>query len=105
MGFLLCGLGFIFINLEKPVLGGSLGGLASLIGMITLVQYVLEVNTGLDELFMGHYVKVKTSHPGRMAPNTALCFLLSGIALSLNHKINNKINTITTAITFDTLGQ
>jgi len=104
LGFLLCGLGFIFINLEKPVLGGSLGGLASLIGMITLVQYVLEVNTGLDELFMGHYVKVKTSHPGRMAPNTALCFLLSGIALSLNHKINNKINTITTAITFETLG-
>ncbi len=56
LGFLLCGLGFIFINLEKPVLGGSLGGLASLIGMITLVQYVLEVNTGLDELFMGRYV-------------------------------------------------
>ena len=81
-----------------------LGSLVSIVGAITLAQYIWEINTGLDELFIGHYIQVKTSHPGRMAPNTTLCFLLSGIALALIHKIHKKIKTITTAITLETLG-
>ncbi|HIB43042.1 MAG TPA: hypothetical protein EYO37_03555 [Nitrospina sp.] len=104
LGFLLCGLGLIFLNFKKNIISVVLGSLVSIVGAINLAQYIWEINTGLDELFMRHYIQVKTSHPGRMAPNTALCFLLSGVALALNHKIHKKIKTITTAITLETLG-
>ncbi|SVC66789.1 uncharacterized protein METZ01_LOCUS319643, partial [marine metagenome] len=46
-----------------------LGSLVSIVGVINLAQYIWEINTGLDELFIGHYIQVKTSHPGRMASN------------------------------------
>ncbi len=51
------------------------------IGVLTLVEYVFRVSIGIDQLFMKHYITVETSHPGRMAPNTALCFTLSSLAI------------------------
>ena len=35
---------------------------------------------------MEHKVTVQTSHPGRMAPNTAFCFLLSSVSFLLTRK-------------------
>ena len=55
--------------------------LVFLIGTLTLIEYVSGINLGIDQLFMEHYIGVKTSHPGRMAPNTALCFSLTGLLL------------------------
>ncbi len=49
---------------------------------MTLVEYVVGCNLGIDELLVvEHWVGAGTSHPGRMAPNTAVAFVLSGIAL------------------------
>lgn len=81
LGFLVGGLGLIAI-LARPVAPiYLLGGLTGLIGGLTLLQYISGLSFGIDQLIMEHYITVKTSHPGRMAPNTALCFTLSGIAL------------------------
>jgi hypothetical protein len=104
LGFLFCGLGLICINFERLSLGRFFGGTAALIGMITLAQYIWGINTGLDELLMDGYVNVKTSHPGRMAPNTALCFLLSGLALSFSTAIHKKSRLITIVKPLETLG-
>ncbi|MEZ4288522.1 MAG: diguanylate cyclase [Polyangiales bacterium] len=41
----------------------------------TLLQYVYEVDFGIDSLFMHHDIVTQTSHPGRMAPNTAIAFV------------------------------
>ncbi|MCT7956434.1 methyl-accepting chemotaxis protein [Laspinema palackyanum] len=58
--------------------------LVLLLGLLTLMQYGLGINLGIDELFFKESVgAVATATPGRMAPNSALNFLLLGSALLL----------------------
>lgn len=57
------------------------GVLVLFIGALTLAEYIFGIEPGIDQLLMEHYITVKTSHPGRMAPNTAMCFSLTGAAL------------------------
>jgi PAS domain S-box-containing protein len=80
-GFLLTGSGLVAVVHRRN--RGSLvsGILVAAIGALTLLQYALGVDLGIDEALMDHYITTDTSHPGRMAPNTALCFLLVGSAL------------------------
>lgn len=87
LGFLLCGLGLLAHEFSRPRTITILGALAATIGGLTLVEYGVGMNLGLDELFMKHDITVSTSHPGRMAPNTALCFLLTGTALAFMRKV------------------
>lgn len=63
----------------QPTLLAGAG--AALMGGLTLTQHLFALDFGLDQLFIQHYITVATSLPGRMAPNTALCFALSGCAL------------------------
>ena len=78
--FLLCGVGVLFFD-RRPKLTTIFASLSALIGLLTLGEYLFDVELGLDQLFMRHYITVESSHPGRMAPNTALCFTITGAAL------------------------
>jgi signal transduction histidine kinase/preprotein translocase subunit Sss1 len=91
--FLLIGAATFMLSrrLERklPIVIAVIGGT---IGLLTLLEYVLGISLGLDELFMEHYITTETSHPGRMAPNTALCFFLSAYSLVLiSSNKNNRI--------------
>ncbi|MEO5337668.1 MAG: ATP-binding protein [Magnetospirillum sp. WYHS-4] len=82
LAFLLCGAGLLALVMGRhgwAALGGGAGG--GLLGLLTLVEYGTGAEIGIDQIFMTHDITVATSHPGRMAPNTALCFALSGLAL------------------------
>ena len=81
LGFILAGLGLLAMVFTRLNIAVLLGLLTFLLGFVTLVQYIATVELSIDQLFMEHYVNVKTSHPGRMAPNTALCFSLSGLTI------------------------
>lgn len=53
-----------------------------LIGGLTLAQYLTGWNFAIDELFVrDHSITDHQPYPGRMAPATAFCFLLAGLAL------------------------
>lgn len=55
-----------------------------LISLLTLIQYGSHINLGIDELLIQQPEPIgSTAVPGRMAPNTALAFLLEGLALLL----------------------
>ena len=59
-------------------------GVAGMIGLLTLGEYALGWNPGLDQwLFVEPAGTVGTSNPGRMAPETALCFVALAVALWL----------------------
>jgi len=78
LGFLLCGTGMLLGIFKNRYISFAIGILLILLGGLTLFEYIFSLNIGIDELFMKHDIVVKTSHPGRMAPNTASCFVLFG---------------------------
>lgn len=81
LGFLLCGVGLLAVIIKPGKPAMAAGGIATLLGSLTLVQYIFKISLGIDQLFMTHYITLSTSHPGRMAPNTALCLVLTGVAI------------------------
>jgi len=81
LGLLAGGLGLMALTAgarRMAILCGALGGL---LGALTLAQYGFGITLGIDTLFIDPYLNVRTSTPGRMAPNAALCLLLNGLAL------------------------
>jgi signal transduction histidine kinase/DNA-binding response OmpR family regulator len=81
LGFALSGAALLLLIRERRRGAVALGAFAALIGALTLVEYVAQVDLRIDELLMKHDITTETSHPGRMAPNTAMCFLLVGLAM------------------------
>lgn len=79
--FLLSGLGLMLLAMQRHILSRTLGFMVFSVGSATLAQYVFDIDLNIDEFLMDHSVTTKTSHPGRMAPNTALCFTITGLAL------------------------
>lgn len=81
--FLMSGLSIIAIASSSNFAGVVFALFPSVIGLLTLIEYIFNVNIGIDTIFNEYYIMVHVSHPGRMAPNTALCFFLIGISLLL----------------------
>ena len=79
--FLICGVGTALASLHKRNIAVIFGALTLTISGLTLLQYFLHMNFGLDQLFTDHTVMTKASQPGRLSPITALCFMLCGTAL------------------------
>lgn len=61
----------------------ALGGLMVLAAGTMLVQYLAKTDLGVDLRSFHAWLSDPNPNPGRMAPNTALAFLLGGLALML----------------------
>jgi len=81
LGFVLCGIGLLALTWRRLRVSAVCSVGVGAIGLLTSLQYLLSANLGIDQLFMASSITVQTSYPGRMAPNTALCFTLAGMAL------------------------
>lgn len=96
--FFLSAISIFFINrnngkdkpFSKLILLAVSSGLIILIGFTSFSEYLLNFNAGIDELFFKDGNLIGTSHPGRMAPSTAICFMLFGFSFLLadNKKIS-----------------
>jgi len=49
--------------------------------ILVCLEYALNISFGMDELLGHDYINIQTSHLGRMSPVTALCFLVSCVAV------------------------
>ncbi len=81
LGFLLCGVGLLSLVYGRPRLAMACGAVAAAIGLLALIEYVFGTDLAIDRLLMQHFAAAETPQPGRMAPNSALSFVLSGAAL------------------------
>jgi PAS domain S-box-containing protein len=89
--FLLCGLALLMEALRGPRwLVAACAGIVSAVSVLTIVEYVLRINAGIDELLGPSYIAVKLSSPGRMAPVAAVCFALGSIGLLLIPRVLSK---------------
>jgi PAS domain S-box-containing protein len=62
-------------------------GIPILFGLLTLLEYLLHLDFGIDHwLYQEQETLIGTLPPGRMAPATALCFVLQGSALLLGNR-------------------
>lgn len=91
LGFLLCGAGLFAASVGWHRIALVTGVVAGLISLLTLIEYWSGVHLGIDEFFIHHYITTWTPEPGRMAPNTAIGFMLSGIILVLVNCTNLKV--------------
>ena len=90
LGFLAAGLSLLIYNFSGPGdafrrrLALGLSVFTTLLGLATLSQYLFGWNLGIDQLlFLEPAGAIATVIPGRMAPVTALDFILCGLALAL----------------------
>lgn len=71
----------LFAVLEQRRRALVLGTLVFAISGLSLLQYLLGVDFGFDQLIVKDRSPTGTSHPGRMAPNLALGLLLASMAV------------------------
>ncbi len=101
----LCALAFIFINSPQKWVGLTAAVAAFLLASVTGIQYILGSDFGVDRLFIEPQITTRTAHPGRMAPNTAVCFVFLSLAfifLGTLKKLRRRV-PITAALAFVTL--
>ncbi|HJU03949.1 MAG TPA: ATP-binding protein, partial [Nitrospiraceae bacterium] len=55
--------------------------LVTLLAGLTLAEYLLDADLGIDQALVPQHFRIQGAHAGRMAPITALSFLLVGVAL------------------------
>ena len=90
--FTLSGLALLGVGWRKPRLTLIASAIAAALAAGTLLEYLLHVNFGIDELLGAGYLMTQTSSPGRMSPTTALCFLVlaTGLVLAQSKLLRDK---------------
>lgn len=83
LGFVMAGLALGSLAQGRRGWAAAPAALLLLLGVLTFSQYLTGRALGIDELFLRDYDQMGTISPGRMAPNTAFCFMLLGASLLL----------------------
>jgi PAS domain S-box-containing protein len=81
--FILCSVGILLLTTRCERFAIVCGGVAIVIAMVTLLEYLTSLPIDIDQLFVRDYIFFPLDFPGRMAQLTAGCFALLGVALSL----------------------
>lgn len=106
LSFFILGLTLIALGTRKCVPSILLALPLFVLALVTtsLLQYILVLDFGIDQIFISHSITTLTSHPGRMSPMTAVCFILTNIAsivlLSKPTKMRETLLWILALLTF-----
>lgn len=81
-GLFALGMGLLAYLTEHFVLSSVIGGSMNLFGFFSIIQIFLASELGLQKVIMKSS-QVQVSVGAHLSPNSAVCFLLSGLALAL----------------------
>lgn len=79
--FIGLGLGTWFAKRNQTRFQMLFASIPLIIGLLTLGEYFFEINLGIDEMIVKAHLFTRTTHPGRMSPHTAFCFVLLGLTM------------------------
>jgi diguanylate cyclase (GGDEF)-like protein/PAS domain S-box-containing protein len=101
--FVLAGLALLTFRRQqaRPARWLTLGipAAMTIIGALTLAEYLLGVNLRIDQLLFHDHAAVSTSPPGRMALTSALALVLMGSAILLTRQGTNATAQVAQALT------
>lgn len=93
-GFLIIGLIYFCHVFSFRKTGAFLTALLFLLGAVTFAEYLFGWELGVDDLLMPSGIPFAFSHSGRMAPTTALCFMLLAAAFFAIRFFHEKIRFV-----------
>jgi PAS domain S-box-containing protein len=97
--FLLLGLAMIWATTAHPPAVTVLAaGVCTTVAALTLCEYLFQADLGIDQILGPDYIIVQTSSPGRMAPTTAVCFVVAAGGLWLHVRPLSKRTGLIVAI-------
>lgn len=97
--FVMCGAALLLCLKNMPLTSRAMSMIVMLTGVLTQLEYLSGVDLGIDQMLMRHYITVQSPNPGRMAPNTALCFILaSGVLLLATRPDGRKSSSLPAGI-------
>lgn len=73
------------------------------LAILGLLQNVSSADFGIDQLLFKHYDILANAYPGRMAPNTAVSFILLSLALLCINKNNKSVFSLNVGATLSIL--
>ena len=81
LGLLFLGLA-LFFDLQGREKAAWLGLVPAALGILTVIQYPLGADLGIDRLFAPDYLaSASLPHPGRMNPVAGICLVLAGLVI------------------------
>ena len=83
LGLTLGGIAVIAINLKRVNLARAAAAIMAAIAFLTLLEYMLDMDLGLDQAFVDDNWHPDAAFPGRMSLNSIACFLLTSLTLFL----------------------
>ncbi len=91
LGFLLCGVGLIALSLHWFRLTIVCAASIATLGILALADHMFAVNLDIHMLLLSILPSAYWRSPGRIAPNTAVCFVLAGAALlMMAHPVHSR---------------
>ena len=91
--FLLTGIALTLPELTgkpMPKLQTFIGSFIFSLCLLILREHILDINSGIDWAFLHTWLRDGNTRPGRLAPNTAIGFMLIGTILILMNRVSNK---------------
>lgn len=85
--FFVAGAALALADRDRASWTRALGAFLLTFAALSLSQDLSGKSLGMDELFIRDYLPLGTNSPGRMAPNTALCFIAYGAACLCERKV------------------
>ena len=101
--FVLCGFSLILLNHNQAKPIPILIFPVLLISIITLLTYIFDQKSTIDELLIKAFISTNQRYPGRMAPNAALSFFMFGLSVLLishYHTLSNSLLKSNLAINY-----
>ena len=77
----LCVIGLAATRFERRSIASLLAWVVVIIASVNLSQYLLQMDLGIDRLFVDPSIAESEAYPGRMAPLTSIAFILAGLAI------------------------